>query len=78
MSFYIQLPSGFWVRDDGSGPYFRDVASGDTIPISGTWVVGVPATPTSPGEPGQLARDDDYIYVCIEMNTWRRLQIGAW
>lgn len=26
---YRQLPSGFWVRDDGSGPYFVDVETGD-------------------------------------------------
>lgn len=25
---YTQLPSGFWVRDDGSGPYFIDVTTG--------------------------------------------------
>ena len=25
---YTQLPSGFWVRDDGSGPYFVDVDAG--------------------------------------------------
>lgn len=25
---YKQLPSGFWVKDDGSGPYFIDVETG--------------------------------------------------
>lgn len=30
---YKQLPSGFWVRDDGSGPYFVDVSTGDVVPV---------------------------------------------
>lgn len=30
---YKQLPSGFWVRDDGSGPYFVDVATGTPTAI---------------------------------------------
>ena len=30
---YKQLPSGFWVRDDGSGPYFVDVETGEATAI---------------------------------------------
>lgn len=32
---YKQLPSGFWVRDDGSGPYFVDVATETVREIGG-------------------------------------------
>lgn len=30
---YRQLPSGFWVRDDGSGPYFIDTATEEVMAI---------------------------------------------
>lgn len=32
---YVQLPSGFWVAPDGSGPYFVDVATGATQIVGG-------------------------------------------
>lgn len=30
----VQLPSGFWVGRDGSGPYFRDVDTGTAIEVT--------------------------------------------
>jgi hypothetical protein len=30
---WIQLPTGPWVRRDGSGPYFRDVTAGTVTAI---------------------------------------------
>ncbi len=33
---YIQLPSGFWVREDGSGPYFVDVETGTATAAGST------------------------------------------
>ena len=33
---YKQLPSGFWVRDDGSGPYFVDVETGTATAAGST------------------------------------------
>ncbi len=40
--------------------------------------VGVPANATAAGKPGQWAVDGDYLYVCTENNTWKRVAISAW
>lgn len=50
------------------------------IPAIGTYatVVAAPASATSTGSPGQIAYDNDYFYVCVSTNTWRRVAIGAW
>ena len=35
----------------------------------------VPGTPYSPGEPGQKARDQHYLYVCVRNNLWKRAPV---
>jgi hypothetical protein len=40
--------------------------------------VSVPATPTSTGSVGQVARDATYLYVCTATNTWKRIPWGVW
>jgi len=37
-----------------------------------------PASASAPGEPGQIAFDSDYIYVCVAANTWKRVAIATW
>lgn len=37
--------------------------------------VDPPATRNSPGQKGQMAMDDDYIYVCYALNSWGRMII---
>ena len=32
----------------------------------------VPGTPYSHGKPGQKARDNDYLYICVRNNLWKR------
>ena len=39
---------------------------------------GVPAAPTSPGNPGQIAYASGYLYICIERKTWQRVAIATW
>lgn len=31
-----------------------------------------PGTPVSDGTPGMKARDDDYLYICVSRNKWKR------
>lgn len=38
----------------------------------------VPATPTSNGIAGTIARDANYFYVCVANNTWKRTQLSTW
>jgi hypothetical protein len=30
---YRSTPSGFWVRDDGSGPFFVDIETGEATAV---------------------------------------------
>ena len=41
-------------------------------------IVTVPVTATSPGESGQIAYDNDYVYICIAPNTWKRSSLSSW
>ena len=38
----------------------------------------VPTTSSSQGNPGQIAADDEYMYVCTQTNTWKRAALAAW
>ena len=41
-------------------------------------VVEAPEGPDAPGVPGQIAFDEDYIYVCVAEDTWKRVEVSAW
>ena len=58
---------------------------GDTICIMSSGVTDnpnvslsniAPTTSNSPGYIGDIVYDNNYIYVCIATNTWRRSQLG--
>jgi len=38
----------------------------------------VPSTPTNSGTAGQIAYTNNFLYICISNNTWRRVQLGTW
>lgn len=42
-----------------------------------TWV-SAPASATSSGSAGQIARDTSFIYICTAANTWRRSALASW
>ncbi len=42
-----------------------------------TWVTP-PATSTSSGTAGQIARDDSYFYIAVATNTWVRAAMSDW
>ena len=46
----------------------------DTLKFSSPYV---PATPTSAGTEGQLAWDENFIYICIADNNWARTNIST-
>ncbi len=37
-----------------------------------------PTAPNSPGQKGDIAIDENYLYVCIAKNTWKRIELTAW
>jgi hypothetical protein len=38
----------------------------------------VPSATNSAGVAGQLAYTNNYLYICTDTNTWRRVQLGTW
>jgi len=45
-----------------------------TIPV----LVAAPAAADSAGTAGQIAYDGDYLYVCVDTNTWLQVAIATW
>ena len=39
---------------------------------------GAPASSGSPGVPGSIIYDIDFLYVCVANNTWKRVAISTW
>ena len=37
-----------------------------------------PTGPTAAGTKGMICWDSDYIYVCVDTNTWKRTAISTW
>jgi hypothetical protein len=37
-----------------------------------------PASATATGIAGEVAWDENYIYVCTAANTWKRVAISTW
>lgn len=37
-----------------------------------------PASASDTGVTGQIAWDDNYIYVCVATDTWKRAAISTW
>jgi hypothetical protein len=38
----------------------------------------VPASPTATGTDAHMAWDSAYLYVCVDANTWMRVQLSSW
>lgn len=41
-------------------------------------LVAAPATASSSGNAGSIAYDSDYLYVCVAINTWKRVGLSTW
>ena len=59
-----------------------DPANGVSLDISGSAIrlrdSSTPASTSAPGVPGEIRWDADYIYVCIGIDSWKRVAIAAW
>ena len=62
-------------------------AAASAIGLGATWLTNttaplfwasVPASPTNSGTAGQIAYTNNFLYICISNNTWRRVQLGTW
>jgi len=54
---------------------------GGSVEIFGNITINdnyVPSANTDPGNAGQVSWDEDYIYICVADNTWKRANLAAW
>lgn len=53
---------------------------GPTGPTGPRSITGptAPASSTGPGTTGDVVWDEDYIYVCVDTDTWKRTAISTW
>jgi hypothetical protein len=83
--FYFDATSGAGVNVS-SGQTFRAYVAGTEVfgANSNGWKIPdamhtAPASATAAGTPGEIRfASDGFLYVCIAMNTWRRVQLSAW
>lgn len=40
--------------------------------------IPVPDSPTATGEKDTITYDSDYLYICVETNTWVRFEKSSW
>ena len=50
--------------------------SGQYVPMMP--VQGAPASPSDPGFPGEIRFDDNYVYLCTNPDTWKRIALETW
>ena len=41
-------------------------------------MVPIPASASAAGNPGELAYESGYLYVCVAQDTWQRVAIATW
>jgi len=53
-----------------------------TVQIAGVQInpipYGTPASATDTGTTGTVLWDSDYLYVCVDTDTWKRVAISTW
>ena len=72
---------------EGTNAAVNTATTRTNLSLGATWLTNtssplfwtnVPAATNSTGLPGQVAYTNNYFYICVGTNTWRRIQIGTW
>lgn len=71
--------SSLGVAKFDSSDFSVDVNGNVTLNIDYiNWESSAPASVTASGAAGQLAYDDDYLYICVGANSWKRTSLAKW
>jgi hypothetical protein len=57
---------------------FKGVGGKVTPPSFNDITVAAPTTSSSDGQKGDIAYDENYIYICVDENTWKRFSLSTW
>lgn len=58
--------------------FATDLAGQAARSLTGSVPGQPPASATAPGQPGQIAHDSEYFYLCVALNTWKRSPLTTW
>jgi len=58
--------------------YFVEQSTGIAYLLGSLLPSTAPATPTSTGTPGEHAYDENYFYICVATDTWKRSPLATW
>jgi len=62
----------------GTNSSWRVPTSSGGGSTNGLQWVSAPASTNSPGNPGDIAFDGNYYYICMDTNLWRRTTLVVW
>lgn len=78
----VTAPDGFTYIDrsatSGITCWSKRVGTSNTGRQPDSLTSTVPANATAAGVAGQTAYDNDYLYVCVATNIWKRLALSRW
>lgn len=57
---------------------FKGLGGKSFVPTLNDISASVPATASSSGQKGDIAYDENYIYICVATNTWKRVSLSTW
>ncbi len=70
----VSYRASAFVTTGGTG---GQVVAGNGVLTTPAGAIAVPTGVGSTGTRGQLAVDDNFLYVCIQPNTWRRVGLST-
>ena len=50
----------------------------DSVAATRVSQVSVPSSATSQGKKGDMRHEGDYIYICVDTDTWKRVELKTW
>ena len=69
-------------NSETSTPLIYGEFDNELLKINGKLIIqknnGVPIYPYSNGIQGQLAFDNEYFYICVQNNIWKRFLLSTW
>jgi len=76
---------GTWTGGTAPGPLVNVALLSSGNPVTPPAVATIPlviasnppATATSQGAPGQITYDTGFIYICVALNTWKRVAVAS-
>lgn len=75
--YYFTPFDGYLIYDKDTNVFYK-YENSSWVKQDFPRIVSVPSTASSSGNPGEIAYDSSYFYICTATNTWLRVAIATW